>query len=333
MKKIITYGTILLAALVLAVAGYMYQQYLQFLKSPVFTDSPVLLEIKKGDTYKSFVQLVKQKGGRGSDLNWKLMARFNKLGNSIKIGEFEISEPMNPMQLVSYIADNNVKTYSITLVEGHSWKQIKQQLLDSRIKHILLDVTDEQLVEMLEIESGHLEGQFLPETYQYVKGDKDIDVLTRAHQALKTSLQKAWDLRDSDSVLKTPYEMLILASIIEKETAYASERNIISGVFNRRLKRGMRLQTDPTVIYGVGDAYAGDITNAHLRTDTPYNTYTRKGLPPTPIAMPSAASIMAAGQPNDGNELYFVADNKGGHNFSETYEEHQKAVAAYLKGL
>lgn len=333
MKKILTYSLMLFAGLILAVAGYLYQQYQQFLQDPVFLDTPVTLEIKKGDTFTSFVQMVREKGGRGTDLNWKLMARFHELGNSIKVGEFEIAKTMNPLQLVKYIADNNVKTYSITIVEGHSWKQIKQQLLASELKQVLLDVTDEQLAEMLGIESGHVEGQLLPETYQYVKGDKDIDILTRAHNDLKLTLQQAWDQRSSDTAINSPYEMLILASIIEKETAYASERNIISGVFNRRLQKGMRLQTDPTVIYGVGDAYAGDITSLHLRTDTPYNTYTRHGLPPTPIAMPSAASIFAAGQPNDGNELYFVANNKGGHKFSETYEEHQKAVDAYLKGL
>ncbi|MEZ5472974.1 MAG: endolytic transglycosylase MltG [Marinicella sp.] len=333
MKKILTYGFLLLAALALAVLAYLYKEYKTFLQQPVFSDVPTTLEIKKGDTFTSFVKLVKNKGGRGSDLNWKLMAKFNHLENSIKTGEFEIAQTMNPLQLVQYIADNNVKTYSITLIEGHSWKQIKQQLLGSELKHVLLDVTDEQLVSMLEIEPGYLEGQFLPETYQYVKGDLDIDILTRAHEALKATLQHAWENRSPDIKLKSSYEMLILASIIEKETAQNSERNIISGVFHRRLSQGIRLQTDPTVIYGVGDAYAGDITSAHLRTDTPYNTYTRKGLPPTPIAMPSSASIEAAGHPNDGNELYFVANNKGGHTFSDTYEEHEKAVAAYLKGL
>ena len=188
MKKFFTYGFMLLTGLSLAVFVYLYQEYKSFLQQAVFNDIPITLEIKKGDTFTSFVTLVKDKGGRGSELNWKLMAKFNHLENSIKTGEFEISEAMNPMQLVQYIADNNVKTYSITLVEGHSWKQIKQQFLMSELKHVLLDVTDEQLASMLEIESGHLEGQFLPETYQYVKGDKDIDILTRAHKALKTEI-------------------------------------------------------------------------------------------------------------------------------------------------
>lgn len=333
MRKIIFYSFFLILVFVVAVLGYMYQQYQQFLNEPVFTKTPVVLDIKQGNTYGDFVQMVQSKGGRGSELNWKLMARLQKLDSSIKTGEFEITRPMKPVELVQYIANNNVKTYSITLVEGHSWKQIKQQILNSGLQHVLLDVNDEQLVDLLAIEAGHLEGQFLPETYQYTKRDKDIDILRRAHKALNSQLALSWENRDPNISLKNPYELLIMASIIEKETAQNSERNIISGVFHRRLTKGMKLQTDPTVIYGVGDAYAGDITSAHLRTDTPYNTYTRRGLPPTPIAMASAASLEAAAHPNDGNELYFVANNKGGHTFSETYEQHQKAVQAYLKGL
>lgn len=333
MKKFLIYVFLTLIAFGLAGAAYLYQQYQQFLEQPVFSDFPVVLDIQKGNTYADFVQMVKDKGGRGSELNWKLMSKLQQLGGSIKTGEFEVTEPLTPEQLVQYIADNRVKTYSVTLVEGHSWKQIRSQLLNSQLKHVLEDVSDEQLIDMLGIKSGHLEGQFLPETYQYTKKDKDIDILERAHQALKDQLQQSWQGKSAVVNLKTPYELLILASIIEKETAESSERDIISGVFHRRLQKGMRLQTDPTVIYGVGDAYAGDITSAHLRTDTPYNTYTRHGLPPTPIAMPSAASIEAAAHPKEGQELYFVANNKGGHTFSETYEQHKKAVQAYLKGL
>lgn len=332
MKKFFVYTLLFLITLILGISGYMYHQYTQFLMHPVFKQLPVTLEIKKGTSYGEFIEIVKSHQGNGSVLNWKIMGRFNDLHNSIKTGEFEFTELMAPRQVIQQIEQNKVKTYSITLVEGHSWNQIKTQLLMSPIKHILSDVTDEQLIDMLGINATHLEGQFLPETYQYVKGDKDIDLLKRAHQALKEELNQTWANRDQSILLKNPYELLILASIIEKETAQNSERNIISGVFHRRLQKGMKLQTDPTVIYGVGKAYAGDITSAHLVTDTPYNTYTRRGLPPTPIAMPSALSIEAAAHPNDGNELYFVADNKGGHRFSETYEQHQAAVKAYLRG-
>jgi len=332
MKKFFIYTVLLVSLIGLAAGGYIYYQFERFLKQPVFTAESTAFEIKKGSSYGDFVQTVKSNKGNGSVFNWKLMARFNRLENSIKAGEFEIDKPFTPLELVEYIANNNVKTYSITLIEGHNWAQIKQQLINSPISNAVLDMDDEQLIDYLNIEADHLEGQFLPETYQFTKGDEDIDILLRAHQALLVTLNQAWQERDKDLAIQSPYELLVLASIIEKETAEHSERDVVSGVFHRRLQKGMRLQTDPTVIYGVGEAYAGDITSAHLRTDTPYNTYTRKGLPPTPIAMPSAASIYAAAHPNKGKELYFVANNKGGHRFSETYEQHQKAVQAYLKG-
>lgn len=332
MKKIFFY-TIVLASLVgLGAGGYFYHQFDTFLSQPVFSAKSTTFEIRKGSSYGDFVQTIKSKNGYGSTFNWKLMARFNHLENSIKAGEFEINSPLTPLELVEYVANNNVKTYSITLVEGHNWAQIKQQLINNPIPNLIVDLDDGQLLDLLNIEADHLEGQFLPETYQYTKGDKDTDILLRAHEAMVVELNLAWNSRDENLIIKSPYELLILASIIEKETAERSELNVVSGVFHRRLQKGMRLQTDPTVIYGVGASYAGDITSAHLRTDTPYNTYTRKGLPPTPIAMPGAASIHAAAHPNKGKELYFVANNKGGHTFSETYKQHQKAVQAYLKG-
>ncbi len=324
---------LLLVFLAAVVMYYLYYQYNQFLIQPVFKNLPVILDVKKGSTFGQFIKQVQASGGNGSTINWKLMARFNNLEKSIKTGEFEIAEAMSPRELVNYIDNNNVKTYSITIIEGQQWKEIKRNFMSSPLKHALPDLTDTELKQKLGIKAGNLEGRFLPETYQYTKSDVDLDVLQRAHEALEHVLDETWQARDESIPLKSPYELLILASIIEKETAKDSERNIISGVFNRRLEQGMKLQTDPTVIYGVGSAYAGDITSEHLRTDTPYNTYTRVGLPPTPIAAASAASIKAAAHPNEGNELFFVANNSGGHTFSENYEQHKKAVAEYLKGL
>ncbi|WP_223789003.1 endolytic transglycosylase MltG [Marinicella meishanensis] len=332
MKKVLLSIAGVVILLVAGVGFFLYQQYQQFLLTPVFKNLPVVLDIEKGSHYSDFVAMVHDQGGYGSEMNWKIMARFNDLGGAIKSGEFEIAEAMTPRELITYIDDYRVKTYSITIVEGHTWEQIKKQFLNSPLKQVLVDIKDSELKNRLGIQTGNLEGQFLPETYQYTKDDVDFDVLQRAHQDLNEALLTAWENRDPSLTLKSPYELLILASIIEKETAEPSERNIISGVFHRRLQKGMKLQTDPTVIYGVGSAYAGDITSAHLKTDTPYNTYTRTGLPPTPIAMASGASIVAAAHPNQGKELYFVANNKGGHTFSETYEQHQKAVAAYLRG-
>jgi len=333
MKKVIIYSLLLLGLLAMSAFAYLYNQYKQFLVEPVFDELPVILNVDKGSSYRQFIKLVHESGGQGSEFNWKLLGRLNSLDNSIKVGEFELTEPMSPKELVSYIDNNNVKTYHITIVEGHQWQQIKQQFLSTPLKQVLEGINDTDLKLKLGFNKGNLEGQFLPETYQYVNGDNGFDVLQRAHSDLKVVLDEAWKNRDPSISIKSPYELLILASIIEKETAQANERHIISGVFHRRLQKGIKLQTDPTVIYGVGSAYAGDITSDHLRTDTPYNTYTRKGLPPTPIAMASAASIEAAAHPNKGKELFFVANNKGGHTFSENYEQHKKAVAAYLKGL
>jgi UPF0755 protein len=261
------------AFLLMLIAGggwliWQYQTYRAFLNEPVFTDLPVILDIDKGSSYGHFVQLVKRQDGNGEPVYWKVLARLNDVQHKIKAGEYEINQPLTPMQLIDYIDSHQVKTYAITLVEGHQWKQIKSQLQSSGIRQVASDMNDDQLAEVLGIESGHLEGQFLPETYQYTRDESDLDVLRRAHQAMQDVLAEAWSGRAEDLVLKTPYELLILASIIEKETAVADERNIISGVFHRRLQKGMRLQTDPTVIYGVGDAYAGDITqgpdpNAH----------------------------------------------------------------------
>jgi UPF0755 protein len=176
-----------------------------------------------------------------------------------------------------------------------------------------------------------LEGAYLPETYVFTRSENALDVLAQAASAMQSALAEAWARRTDDHPARTPYELLILASIIEKETAVDEERAQISGVFVRRLKMGMRLQTDPTVIYGLGDTFDGDIRHRDLGTDTPYNTYTRTGLPPTPIAMPGRASLLAAAQPAAGTALYFVADGKGGHTFSDSLEQHRLAVDKLLE--
>lgn len=332
MKKLFLKSFLLLIVIAVIVFAYFFNQYKNFLLKPVFNELPVVMEIKKGVGFGQFINQLQKLGGQGSELNWKIMAHLNHLENSIKTGEFEITEPMTPRELITYIDENNVKTYSVTIIEGQTWSQIRKTFESSGLKPAILDMSDSDIKNKLNISKGNLEGQFLPETYQFVKGDVDLDVLARAHDALQRVLDDAWEGRDENISLRSPYELLILASIIEKETAKDNERHIISGVFNRRLLKGMKLQTDPTVIYGVGTAYAGDITSEHLRTDTPYNTYTRVGLPPTPIAAASEASIRATAHPNDGNELFFVANNRGGHTFSENYEAHKKAVADYLKG-
>jgi len=231
------------------------------------------------------------------------------------------------------INNNQVITYQFTIVEGQNWRELKEKMrLDTNLIHSISDFDDEQLLNYLDLNYNSLEGLFLPETYQFVKGGSDLDILKRANKDLTTALQTYWQERKPNLPFINAYEMLIMASIVEKETALAKERNTIAGVFVRRLQLNMRLQTDPTVIYGLGIKYDGDIKSKDLSTDTPYNTYTRKGLPPTPIAMASLESIMASAHPQEGKELYFVANNRGGHYFSDTYAQHQKAVKNYLKG-
>ena len=220
----------------------------------------------------------------------------------------------------------------MTLVEGWTFAQLAELLQGNVVLEHRIDLSApahwQGLLSELDIE--HPEGWFLPETYQFTRGDSDLDILVRAHRSMRRALEQGWQSRSEDLPLQSPYELLILASIVEKETALDSERADVAGVFVRRLRKGMRLQTDPTVIYGLGESFDGDIRRRDLETDTPYNTYTRGGLPPTPIAMPGRASLQAAARPADGESLYFVADGKGGHTFSVTLEEHQAAVNKLL---
>lgn len=322
----------LLVMLVVLLTVVFYYQYQQFLITPVFNAPETNLDIQRGDYYRQLITQIKQKNGHGKSWQWQLLGRWHGYDSQIKSGEYLFTKQDTPRQILDAIAVNRVIRYSWTIIEGQTWQQVQQQLPQLKVsKRLLSDKTDAEIIDLLNIDAPAMEGQLLPETYYYTRDDSDLMVLSRAHQALQKVLQEAWHERQSDVLLKNPYEMLIMASIIEKETAVAAERNIISGVFNRRLQKNMRLQTDPTVIYGVGLEYAGDITYQHLRTDTPYNTYTRHGLPPTPIAMAGAESIYAAGQPNQGKQLYFVASGAGGHVFSETYQQHQQAVKNFLK--
>lgn len=324
---------ILLTTVFAVVLFYYYQQYLVFLDVPVFKNTNTV-EIKKGQNFKQFTQNLSNLNANGKDWQWRLFARMEKVGGWLKVGEFLIDNQTTPMQMMQKIKANQVIQYSFTIIEGMNWRELKAKLIsDPTLIHTLNDINEEQLLLLLDSSRNTLEGLFLPETYQFTRGDSDTDVLKRAHQALQKGLQEQWQNRKANLPYLDLYEMLTMASIVEKETAQAAEREIIAGVFVRRLQKNMRLQTDPTVIYGMGLHYSGDIRSKDLSTDTPYNTYTRKGLPPTPIAMTSIESIIASAHPKDGKALYFVANNRGGHYFSDTYEQHQKAVKDFLKGI
>ena len=267
-------------------------------------------------------------------LRW--WARWTGDAASVQAGEYRIAPGATPRSLLEQFTKGTVQLYSFTIIEGWNHRELLAAL--QAHPQVEASMTDEDwpaLLESLGAEATHPEGLFLPETYRFPKGTSDKAVLKQANELLRSALAEEWQRRDTESPVGTPYEALILASIVEKETARADERERIAGVFARRLNQRMRLQTDPTVIYGIGPTFNGNLTRRDLRTDTPYNTYTRHGLPPTPIAMAGRAAIYAALHPADGEELFFVATGlgDGSHKFSNTKEEHDAAVQEYLQRL
>jgi UPF0755 protein len=261
----------------------------------------------------------------------KLMARYAKFSGraAIQAGSYWIEPGDTIKTLLDKFNRGEVVQYQITFPEGWSFKQWLAQLQKVPQFDGLAEVTAEQLLADAGIDLAHPEGWFFPDTYSYSDTDSAADILRRAHRQMRTVLDRAWKDREPNLPYKSAYEALIMASIIEKETGLAAERREIAGVFVRRLQNKMRLQTDPTVIYGMGDAYKGNIRRVHLKQRTAYNTYMIKGLPPTPIAMPSEAAIVAALHPLPGSSLYFVARGDGGHYFSDTLDEHLRAVRRY----
>jgi UPF0755 protein len=271
------------------------------------------------------------------DATWyRAYARWSGAAGDIQAGEYLVERGATPRTLLEQFTSGSVRLHPFTIVEGWNHRDLLAAL--HRNEAIEPSLTDEDwpvLLAELGSTITHPEGLFLPETYHFPKGTTDRSVLAQAYSHMQEVLEKEWQARGSDTRMTTPYEALILASIVEKETARADERPRIAGVFTRRLEKGMRLQTDPTVIYGIGPAFNGNLTRPDLRTDTPYNTYTRGGLPPTPIAMPGRDAINAVLHPAQGEELYFVATGigDGSHKFSVTKAEHDAAVAEYLQRL
>ena len=250
----------------------------------------------------------------------------------IRAGEFEIPANSRLVDILRLLNSDAVLQYQVTLVEGHTTQSyinlLKQQ---PKLRSVINDWTPEQILAAIGATETHIEGLFAPETYTYTAGLTDIDILKLAYKHQTTILQEAWAQRAKDLPIKTPYEALVLASVIEKETGMASERRDIAGVFVRRLQQGIRLQSDPTTIYGIGPEFDGNLTTKHLRAVNEYNTYAMHGLPKTPIANPGAAAIAAALQPADGTTLYFVAKGDGSHQFSATLAEHNRAVLQYQR--
>lgn len=258
-----------------------------------------------------------------------LYARFTEQ-TAIKVGEYNLSVGLTPRQLLNLLNSGQVIQYQLTFPEGLNFKEWLSLLaLQPKLNKTLTGLTEEALLKELGLEIAHPEGWFFPDTYLYSSGESDRDLLLQAHARMREILNEEWKNKSNDLPFSTPYEALILASIVEKETGVGSERTQIAGVFVRRLIKGMRLQTDPTVIYGLGDQYQGNITRRHLKQPTEYNTYMVNGLPPTPIAMPGREALYAALHPAKGNALYFVAKGDGSHYFSTTLKEHSQAVKRY----
>ena len=330
MKKLV----IALFLLLLAGAGLSWQawrQYEQFLADPLdLPQAGYVFTLEPGSNGKAIVSDLAASGFTQQGWQWKLLMRLEPA--VYRAGEYQLKAGLTPQKLLQQLASGEVVQYRFTLVEGWSFRQFAAALAEDPVLEHELDLEDPYLWDPGTLFEGvqYAEGWFLPETYQFTRGHSDRDILERAHASMVSALEQAWSSRDTGLPLNTPYELLILASIIEKETALEQERGRVAGVFVRRLQKRMRLQTDPTVIYGIGDSFDGDIRRSDLKTDTPYNTYTRHGLPPTPIAMPGRASLQAAAHPEEGEELYFVADGKGGHTFSRTLAEHQAAVDKLL---
>ena len=330
MKRFLLNCFLTLILLAAWAAGVFYLQYQKALNAPLVAEGDGIITVKRGDTLASLNRELVQRGVIHSDWVLPVYARLNPQAANIKAGDYRIDANASLPSLINDITNSKVVVYNITVVEGKTFKDLRASLVQTAgIEHTLNDKTDAQIATLLGID-GSPEGWFMPETYQFHRGSSDLELLKRMYGEMQRTLEQEWPNRAEGLPLANPYQALILASIIEKETGVASERPQIAGVFVRRLQKDMLLQTDPSVIYGAAD-YHGDLTRKHLQTDTPYNTYINKGLPPTPIALPGKASIEAALHPADGDSLYFVADGTGGHTFSATYEEHQQAVARYLK--
>lgn len=314
-------------------AFYMHQ----FLNSPVNVGADgVDFEIAAGS---SFSRVSKDLAARDIIAEPRLLrfyARWTGAASEVQAGDYRIPAGVTPKQLLEQFTRGNVKLYSFTIIEGwNRWDLLAALHAQPELDASLTDEDWPGFLESLGADTQHPEGLFLPETYRFPRGTTDRALLQQAYEHMQETLAEEWADRAEGVAVKSPYEALILASIVEKETARADERARIAGVFTRRLQKRMRLQTDPTVIYGIGPGFDGDLRRRDLRTDTPYNTYTRHGLPPTPIAMPGRAAIRAALNPADGDELYFVATGRGdgSHKFSTTKDEHDAAVAEYLRQL
>ncbi len=318
-----------LVALVLALAlvGWSLRSALD---QPLKLESERLIEVVPGDTPGGLLNRLEGEGVLDGAFWLRLYWRFNLPGQALHSGEYRLTPQQSARDLLELWRRGEGVQYSLTLVEGWSFRQVRAALVrQDKLEQRLADLDDKALMDRLGLAGVSPEGRFFPDTYRYVRGMSDLDLLKQASARLDQVLDEEWARRADGLPYRKPYDALIMASMVEKETGVAEERGQIAGVFVRRLRSGMRLQTDPTVIFGLGERYNGNLTRAHLQQPTPYNTYVIDGMPPTPIALAGREAIHAALNPVAGKSLYFVARGDGSHVFSETLEQHNRAVREY----
>jgi UPF0755 protein len=331
--RVLTYILVTLVLLAgAATAGYFRLQHEFFAPGPA--QAPVRIQVDPGTPVRGVLTQLGRQGALANVRAVELYLRLRGLRPNVHFGMYEIPARASPAEILEMFEQGRVVLEQLTVVEGSTFADFRRELdQHAAVTHTLTGKTPEQVMTALGHPGEFPEGRFFPDTYRFAAKTKDSEILTLAYNAMQKLTETEWPHHSPDLPFDTPYQALILASIVEKETGLPAERPRVAGVFVSRLRKGMRLQADPTVIYGLGDSYDGDIRTRDLVTDTPYNSYTRAGLPPTPIALPGRESILAAMHPDDTGELYFVATGNGGHHFSKTLEEHNEAVKEYLAHL
>jgi UPF0755 protein len=324
-KKIINWSVFL--ALVLSAYMYWYAHTPLMLKQV-----PMEFNLKPGSNLSALSRQMVEAGVMQDAWRFRILVRALGKANKIKAGYYTLNQSVTPIQLLDKLTAGDVSLREIVFIEGWTFAQMRDALdAHPLVRHDTKDMSEREVLQTLGVPLNHAEGWFFPAKYYIDAGSSDVSILRRAYDTMQQHIQTAWISRDAGLPYATPTEALIMASIIEKETGAVAERPLIAAVFINRLRKGMRLQTDPTVIYGLGAQYDGNIHKRDLMADTPYNTYTRAGLPPTPIAMPGLASLLAALHPAKSDALYFVAKGDGSHYFSNNLDEHNRAVARYQK--
>ncbi|MFO8046784.1 MAG: endolytic transglycosylase MltG [Halomonas sp.] len=326
--------TLLILAILAGAAlfgGYRFWE--SRLEAPISVSEPMLYEVPRGAGYNRVIAELAQRGVITDDWAFRLLTRLEPESvPSLRVGEYMLEPGMSGRELVALLGSDRVVSYPLTVPEGWTFRQMRE-LLDNapKLENRTAGLSDDEVMVLLDREGVYPEGWFFPDTYRYHKGMSDLEILRQALTRMEGILEDVWEARDDDLTIDSAYEALIMASLIERETGAPEERREIAGVFKRRMEQGMRLQTDPTVIYGMGERYEGRITRADLREATPYNTYVIDGMPPTPIAMPGRAALEAAVNPLPGETLYFVSRGDGTHHFSRTLREHNNAVNRYIR--